>query len=218
MTTTGACSTRYAAGIAGLVAVLGSTGCATTGPTTEAWKPPPPGSTYVVARRNTGSWGSGSSQIRTSVGERSWNGTNVVTFTSPQGATVYSKDNRLIAFLDPAGKTIMTWEPPDSGHGLRFPLSVGKTWTERGQIRMADGKLLPHENECRVEAREAVSVPAGSFDAFRIRCTSPRGLETTQWYAPEPGLTVKSVQVRSASNPFGGAGTRDDELVSLERR
>ena len=218
MATTRTCGIRNAAAITGLLAVLASTGCATTEPTADAWKPLPPESTFVTARHNTGSWGNGSSQVKISAGERSWNGTSVVTFTSQQGTSIWSEDNRLIAYLDPAGKTTMTWEPPDAGHGLRFPLSVGKTWTERGQIRMADGKVLPHENECRVEAREAVKVPAGSFEAFRIRCTSPRGLEMTQWYAPEPGVVVKTVQVRSASNPFGGAGTRDEELVSLERR
>ena len=131
MATTRTCGTRNTAKITGLVAVLAGTGCATTEPYANAWKPLPPGSTYVMARHNTGSWGNGSSQVKVGVGE------------------------------------------------------------------LADGKVIPHENECRVEAR---------------------GLETTQWYAPVPGLSVKVLQVRSANNPFGGAGIRDEERVSLERR
>jgi hypothetical protein len=83
---------------------------------------------------------------------------------------------------------------------------------------MANGKTTPHDNACRVEAREDVTVPAGTFATYRIACTSRRGLDVVQWYAPEPGLIVRQVQKRTAANPFGGAGSREEQLVSIDRK
>jgi hypothetical protein len=142
---------------------------------------------------------------------------DVVAFSNAQGAAaLYSKNGRLVAFVNPANKPIITWDPPEDGHGLRLPISVGKTWDEIARMTMPNGKVIPHENSCRVESREEVTVPAGSFMTFKIHCTSPRGLEITQWYAPEPGLNVKQIQKRSANNPFGGAGTREEQLILID--
>ncbi len=67
---------------------------------------------------------------------------------------------------------------------------------------------------CRaVPAYEKVTVPAGTFDAFKIACTSA-GASETYWLAPAAGLTVKSMFVRPQGSPFG-AGTQQAELVRL---
>ena len=81
---------------------------------------------------------------------------------------------------------------------------------------MPNGKVLPHENSCRVEGREEVTIPAGTFMTFKVHCTSSRGLEIASWYVPEVGLIVRQIQKRSANNPFGGAGTRDEQIVSID--
>ena len=83
-------------------------------------------------------------------------------------------------------------------------------------MTMPNGKVVPHENSCRVEGREEVTVPAGTFTTFKIHCASPRGVEITSWYALEPRLIVKQIQKRSANNPFGGAGTREEEIVAMD--
>jgi len=200
----------------GLGTTLLAGGCALMEPSANAFDPPPPGSTFTRVENNTGSFGKGRREVKVTVGERSWNGMDVVAFSNPQGAVLLNRSGRLVAFVSPADKPLVTWDPPDGGHGLRFPLTVGQTWTESARMTMPNGKVLPHENSCRVEGREEVTVPAGTFTTFKIHCTSPRGLEITQWYAPEAGLTVKQIQKRSPANPFGGAGTREEEIVAMD--
>lgn len=208
-------SMRRSAAMTGFVAVLASSGCALMETTVDEWNPPAPGSAFTRMETNTGSFGNGVREVKVSVGESTWGGTSVVAFSTAQGASLYRHNGRLVALLDKTGKPLVTWDPPDDGHGFRFPLSVGKTWTESARMTMPNGKVVPHENACRVEGREEVQVPAGTFMTFKVHCSSPRGLEITQWYAPEPGLIVKAAQTRTAKNPFGGAGTREDQLVAI---
>lgn len=204
------------AAVVGLGTALVAGGCAVPGPVANSFNPPPPGSTFTRAENNTGSFGKGRRELKVTIGERTWKGVDVVAFASAQGAGLYDKNGRLVAILNPADKPVVTWDPPDGGHGFRFPLTVGKTWDESARMTMPNGKVLPHENSCRVEGREEVTVPAGTFMTFKVRCTSPRGLEMTSWYAPDPGLIVKQIQKRSENNPFGGAGSREEQIVSIE--
>jgi hypothetical protein len=206
--------------VSAAVAALGTAflagGCAVMEPTASSYNPPPPGSTFTRVEDNTGSFGKGRREVKVTISERTWKGTEVVAFATGQGAALLDRNSRLVAFVNPADKPVVTWDPPDGGHGLRFPITVGKTWDESARMTMPNGQVLPHENSCRVEGHEEVTVPAGTFMTFKVRCTSPRGLEITQWYAPELGLTVKQIQKRSENNPFGGAGSREEQIVSLD--
>jgi hypothetical protein len=108
---------------------------------------------------------------------------------------------------------------------LRFPLEVGKTWRYASdwvfKPKGSRGTLL---TDVAVLAHEKVSVPAGTFEAFRLVAkgslggNSPGGsfyagdIVTTYWYAPAARAIVKSV----AHNPYLGPSTV--ELVSLELR
>jgi hypothetical protein len=204
------------AAFVGLGTALGAGGCALLEPSASSFNPPQPGSTFARVENNTGSFGKGRRELKVTIGERIWKGTEVVAFSSAQGTGLYSRNGRLVAFLNPSDKPILSWDPPEDGHGFRFPLTVGKTWEESARMTMPNGKVVPHENSCRVEGREEVAVPAGTFVTFKVHCTSPRGLEMTSWYAPEPGLIVKQLQKRSESNPFGGAGTREEQIVSID--
>ena len=46
--------------------------------------------------------------------------------------------------------------------------SVGKKWTDRYRITWSDGSSSDVEYEHKVVSREKVTVPAGTFDAYRI--------------------------------------------------
>jgi hypothetical protein len=98
-----------------------------------------------------------------------------------------------------------------------LPLEVGKKWTRKYSFTIhAANRTLAIEDAQVVEAYEDVSVPAGTFKAWRVRSTDNLGNENTQWYAPDLGVFVKQSLRRTAKNA-AGAGTRDIELISYNR-
>ncbi|MCW9057664.1 MAG: hypothetical protein OQL11_02145 [Gammaproteobacteria bacterium] len=78
---------------------------------------------------------------------------------------------------------------PHNGQ-LSSPLWVGKSWEARFLYRRRDGSQTEQHRTWTVEARETVSVPAGSFDCFRIR-SQGEALTITLWYAPELDFYVR---------------------------
>ena len=90
---------------------------------------------------------------------------------------------------------------------IEFPLKVGKKWEYRYQ-RKGSTKGPTEDNilaEHKVEAYESVTVPAGTFQAFKINvkheATGSRSLVTMPekmyfWYAPEVKQLIKRVQMR----------------------
>ncbi|HEX8280479.1 MAG TPA: hypothetical protein VF551_03810, partial [Chthoniobacterales bacterium] len=93
------------------------------------------------------------------------------------------KDARDIAFDPP-----QTLAPPR--------LRVGEKWTLDDSVAGND----VHE-EFTVEAQEEVIVPAGTFQAFRLRCEQgwPLSLTIERWYAPGVGLVKDHTTARGAS-------------------
>ncbi len=63
----------------------------------------------------------------------------------------------------------------------------------------------------KVAAYEDVTVPAGTFKAFRMEGSNPWA-KITQWYAPEEKLVVKHVLERFGSN-YLGSGKETTELL-----
>lgn len=200
----------------GLAAAVLTGGCATMEPKAERYVAPPRGSTWTTAQRNTGSFGSGDVQVQTTRGEQTWQGKQVVTFATSQGTILANPDTgKWIAFLGPDGKPVVSFDPPT---GFNFPLSVGKTWTNRIQMTMhAANRTIPFDATCKVESYGDVTVQAGTFKAFKIGCSTTLPTEETYWFSPEMGIFVKSSQKRAANNP-SGAGTRETELVSVAIR
>lgn len=108
-------------------------------------------------------------------------------------------------------------------NALSFPLEVGKRWNYTNdwyfKPRGSRGSMAV---EVSIVGFEKVQVPAGEFDAFKLRSierlsgTSPVGSvydgETTRtyWYAPSVRAVVKSV----SRNPYLGPSTV--ELVTYE--
>ena len=84
---------------------------------------------------------------------------------------------------------------PDSGF-YAFPLAVGKTWRATYTVRQGQDEHEQWE-ERQVAAYEEVTVPAGTFMAFRVDMTAASydGPEVSYWYAPAVGYVVKFVVV-----------------------
>jgi hypothetical protein len=201
----------------GLAAAVLTGGCATMEPKAERYVAPPLGSTWTTAQRNAGSFGAGDAQVQVTRGERAWQGKQVVTLASSQGTTLADPDTgKWIAILGPDGKPVLSFDPPT---GFNFPLSVGKTWSSSHKMTMhAANRTIPYDATCKVESYGDVTVPAGTFKAFKIGCSSTLHGEETFWFSPEMGIFVRSNLKRATNSPFGGAGTRETELVSVTIR
>lgn len=182
-------------------------------PRAERWNPPPIGSRWEVAQRNTGSYGADARLKMTRSADGEWAGQPAIIFTNDRGGTlrVHPQTGQWFALVTPTGAPLITFEP---ALGWSFPLEVGKAWTTRHRMTMhaAGGRAVDYELSCQVEAFEKVTVPAGSFDTFRIACRTTIDNIETFWTSPELGVMVKSSLRRGPGNPIG-AGTQDTELV-----
>ena len=85
---------------------------------------------------------------------------------------------------------------------------VGKRWGGRSILTLRSQQKLWIEYSGRIVGREKVTVPAGTFDAYRIEfeVLAESGLrrKTTMWAQPEWGFPVKTViedRARSAGTP-----------------
>lgn len=187
-------------------------GCATTAPVAERWNPPPVGASWEVAQRNTGSYGRDVRFRMTRAGDGSWQGKPAVALKNSLGPTIMADPatGHWHAVVAGDGKPVLSFSPPI---GWAYPVKVGATSTARHRMtNHATGQTVEYDFTCRVEAYEKVTVPAGTFDAFRVNCRTNIGNEETYWSNPQNGLFVKTRLVRTAANPQG-AGTQEAELV-----
>ena len=197
--------------IASLAAALVAGGCSMLEPKAERYVAPPVGSTWTQAQRNTGSYGTGTAQVPFKRGVRTWEGKSLGALETPQQVTVVTADGGWAAILSPDDKPIVSYDPPI---GFDFPLVVGKTWTKSYRMTViAKNQVIPFDATYKVEAYEDVTVPAGTFKAFKISSSTNTGSEDTYWFAPELGLFVKQSLRRTDKSGYG-PGTREVELVS----
>lgn len=203
-------SFRLQLATASLATALVAGGCSMMEPKAERYVAPPLGSTWVSSQRDTGSYGSGSSMVPFKSAERLWQGNVITARVSPGAVTLVNSNGNFVALLAPDDKPIITWSNPV---GFEFPLVVGKTWTRRFETTVhATKKTFSVEGTFKVEGYEDVTVPAGTFKAFKIGFSSSTA-EETYWFVPELGIEAKQIQKRTANSPFG-PGTREIELVS----
>lgn len=76
-----------------------------------------------------------------------------------------------------------------------WPLQVGKktSWTTKS--RSADGETWSNHHSCEVESAEQVTVPAGTFDTYKVTCDD--GVYTIRnWYAPSLKTAVLTTITR----------------------
>lgn len=188
----------------------------------ERYRPVLPGSTSTMAVTSTGSYGSGTAQVTSTIGQRSWEGRTVITQETPAGAMLLDPaDGTRLGYVGPNGQTQWTLNPPV---GFRYPMEVGKRWVAESTLTMMGPqgpRSLPVRSEWAVEALDEVTVPAGTFKALRITVNDVMGGQPwnadTYWVEPGQEFAVKSLLKRLPTHP-AGAGSREALLVSKSIR
>ena len=101
------------------------------------------------------------------------------------------------------GKEVTSTAPHDGT--FSWPLYVGKTWTATFTFnnRLQGMTVGPVHVEYRVTAYEDVTVPAGSWKAFKIESEAASNVFSTIWYAPDIKLIVKRTSETTIGHPFG---------------
>jgi len=91
-------------------------------------------------------------------------------------------------------------------HDALFPLAVGQRAAYRYQGRStADRRGWSGRGRCNVAAAERITVPAGTFDTYKVVCEQGEDLDDpyrvwTRWYAPELGhLAAQLHQTRDGA-------------------
>jgi hypothetical protein len=88
---------------------------------------------------------------------------------------------------------------------------VGKRWQAQFLVTLADGKQVNNTFDLRVAGRERITLPAGTYDVFRIEATGTNlsngtTLERTVWIAPEKmrGFVAMESLVRRGATVLEG--------------
>ncbi len=209
-----ALSTFPWAGLMAVSALLTAGGCVTTPPQADGFADPQMGSVFTYHRKSSGSLGNYDGQVVWTYAPATWAGTAAIAFGAPQAGTslhLPSTGSRL-ADLDPAGKPLYSYDPPI---GYQWPLTVGKQWTSRHMVTLHNsGRTVPMTIDWKVESWGDVTVPAGTFKAFKVVWTNNQGEVETRWANPQEGLmTIKRHVERPGSHPQG-PGVLDAELLS----
>ena len=174
----------------------------------------PDGTVTTYQRTSEGSYGNFSGAVRWTQTRRDWNGrTWVAQDGGPAGITLHDPARHtLVASLKPAGQPVYSYDPPV---GYDWPLAVGKAWTVvYGLTTYARPATISMTMNFKVEALEDVTVPAGTFKAYKVVSTDNLGEVQQVWTTPSLGLaTVKRINDRPASHPLG-AGHLEGVLVS----
>jgi hypothetical protein len=112
------------------------------------------------------------------------------------------------------GKPVITWDPPLNWD---WPLEVGRSWTREQRMTIhAANRTIPYVLTQTVEAYEDVTVPAGTFKAFKVSTVTSLGDENLIWFSPELGIFVKQSLKRTGQHAQG-PGTREIQLLAYKR-
>jgi len=198
-----------------VAATLLAGGCAVTPPVAEKMVIAPVGTVMTYHRTSSGGLGAYDGTVVWNMTSNSWQGQSVLAFGSAVAGTALHEPSQfgMVAQLNPAGQPIFSFNPPFS---YPWPLEVGKTWTSTHVMTLhASGKTMPFQISGKVESWGDVTVPAGTFKAYKLVWTDSTGDVETRWVNPQEGLaTIKRHIDRPASHPQG-AGMLDAELISF---
>lgn len=176
--------------------------------------PAPEGTVTVYQRKSDGSYGAYEGPVKWTYGQRDWNGRTVASVASERhGIALHDpKSWGLVAQLSSAGEPALSFNPEIR---VDWPLAVGKTWsTTHDMTQYRPSAIVSLGMTYKVEAYEDVTVPAGTFKAFKLVQTSSFGEVEQTWVVPSMGqTTVKRISDRPASHPRG-AGHLEGVLVS----
>lgn len=177
--------------------------------------PLPTGSTWVNLMQDSGSFGTSGGEVRSEIVEMEWEGRQHPAVRTPTGALIMTPQGEWIGTVGLDGKLASRWDPPLH---YEWPLEVGKTWTRTHQVKLPGADpLVPMELTTTVEAFEEVTVPAGTFKAFRIRSVDSFHNVSTSWFVPELRLFARRIQERTERHG-AGAGRREFILKSHDLR
>jgi len=105
----------------------------------------------------------------------------------------------------------------------RYPLRVGAAWTFTKKF---DSQLFEEHGKASVTAYESITVPAGTFECFRVEAEAYNSYKVnseyrvwTRWYCPKVKWMAKERLMISINNPFNGGGnitTLNSELIRFE--
>jgi hypothetical protein len=203
--------------LAGATLALLLAGCASTPPVATGMAATPMGTVSTFHRKSSGSLGSHDGPVVWTQASAAWQGRPVVSVASPQaGANLHDAATMgLVAVLGPNGAPQMSFDPPID---YQWPLQVGKTWSSNHTVTLHPaGNRIPLRMDYAVESWGDLTVPAGTFKAFKLRWTTSLGEREERWVAPDAGIpTLKRHVERPASHPQG-AGVLDAELQSIVR-
>jgi hypothetical protein len=147
------------------------------------------------------------------MGQVTFGGKSHIAFHNGPMTLVARPDGAWVALLGADGKPVTSWDPPTS---FEWPMYVGYAWKSSFKVvNHANNRTVAVNAHYVVEAFEDVTVPAGTFKAYRVRMTSDQGDDNTWWFCPDNGLFVKQKLVRTASSP-SGPGIREGELKALK--
>lgn len=162
---------------------------------------PAAGSSFVFERQASGSYGSQRTEYLNDVMDIELDGVALIAFHTQQGLLLYRRSGAFVGLADRGGALVATWDPPVD---FSWPLLVGKQWKQQGHITFhRQGRSERFEAQLGVEAFEEVTVPAGTFRAWRIRSFEPDGTVGVDWLSPDLGIYVKRLIERAAAHPLG---------------
>jgi hypothetical protein len=196
------------------MATLLAAGCVSTPPVAENLVVPPMGTVTTFHRKSSGSLGNFDGQVVWTYAQSTFQGKPVIAFSAPQvGASMLDPASLgMLANLNATGQPINSFDP---ALAYPWPLQVGKTATLKFTVTTyPSGAQLPMSVDFKVESWEEVTVPAGTFMAYRVSSINNFGEAETRWLNPTAGLaTLKRHVERPASHPQG-AGVLDAVLLS----
>jgi len=159
--------------------------------------------------------GATKTQIFTVLEEGTYRGKPVFRMSDGVETLLYDKATESWMATLREGK-VVSEASPHAG-SMSFPLWVGKSWaSDYSFTDHEQGINAPNETRrCKVAAHEEVKVPAGTFMAFRVEC-STRFTDLTFWYSAELHKFVKHVFERNS--PRYGSQKKTMELLSYRLR
>lgn len=127
--------------------------------------------------------------------------TDVVSLGTPR-TDLFTADGRWLKHPLTNHDQTVEYEFSQPYPAYEFPLAAGKSWSTRvSAVNPANGKRASVRVDGEILGTEQISVPAGSFDTFKIRrrvyagdFDGPRSethIVETEWYAPALGRAVR---------------------------
>lgn len=136
-----------------------------------------------------------------------YEGKSVHRISAGPDTILYDKETGNVIASFRAGKEMNSTFPHDGT--LNWPLYVGKSWTATYTYnnRLQGMSVGPLNVQYRATAYEDITVPAGSWKAFRIDAEGVNNVTTTLWYVPEISLIVKKIAETMLGHPMGQTKT-----------